>query len=228
MRVIVGKKLSSRTRRDLDDIANQRSGCSLHSVQRQFDNLRRVFKTVEDVDGRTRDVIAEAFLLDEHLAEVYARMVFICKNHLLLTKRNLAGIHFREFLYCAGLFMKHWTPPRAVSDASDQDFDRHFLQRLRELTFRVSGGHDAGLQQLCTKIAAAFPPFRRRLATDLVRGLIKGLLHIGAGLSNSRELRDIFEDLVAKVVGPCREKGWGEADVCCAGALACEPCLVLC
>ncbi len=36
------------------------------------------------------------------------------------------------------------------------------------------------------------------------RVVLSNILTIGAGLSSSKELRDIFEDIVAKVVEPCR------------------------
>ncbi|KNC55435.1 acidic fibroblast growth factor intracellular-binding protein [Thecamonas trahens ATCC 50062] len=45
-REVVGKKLSSKTRRDLDDVA-ERSHVELVSCQRQFDNLRTIFITCE-------------------------------------------------------------------------------------------------------------------------------------------------------------------------------------
>ena len=45
-REILGKKLTSKTRRDLDDVA-EKTGVDLLSCQRQFDNLRAIFLTAE-------------------------------------------------------------------------------------------------------------------------------------------------------------------------------------
>ena len=42
-RELIGKKLSSRFRRDLDELA-EKTGVSLKSCRRQFDNVKRVFK----------------------------------------------------------------------------------------------------------------------------------------------------------------------------------------
>ena len=64
-REIVGKKLSSRLRKDLDEICEKISttdksvvacgagavGLRLKSARRQFDNVKRVFKTIEEMGG---------------------------------------------------------------------------------------------------------------------------------------------------------------------------------
>ena len=63
-REIVGKKLSSRLRKDLDEICEKLAsvdktviGCGtvpgirLKSARRQFDNVKRVFKTIEEMAG---------------------------------------------------------------------------------------------------------------------------------------------------------------------------------
>ena len=64
-REIVGKKLSSRLRKDLDEICEKitsidksvscsggiMTGLRLKSARRQFDNVKRVFKTIEEMAG---------------------------------------------------------------------------------------------------------------------------------------------------------------------------------
>ena len=63
-REIVGKKLSSRLRKDLDEICDKLAsvdksiscngsvaGLRLKSARRQFDNVKRVFKTIEEMAG---------------------------------------------------------------------------------------------------------------------------------------------------------------------------------
>ena len=61
-REIVGKKLSSRLRKDLDEICEKLisvdktlAGCvkglRLKSARRQFDNVKRVFKAIEEMAG---------------------------------------------------------------------------------------------------------------------------------------------------------------------------------
>jgi hypothetical protein len=41
------------------------------------------------------------------------------------------------------------------------------------------------------------------------RTLVRNVLAIGAGLSQTRELRGIFVDIIEKVVEPCAGLGWG-------------------
>ncbi len=50
MREILGHKLSQRQRKDLDDIC-EKTGFRVRSCRRQFDNLKRVTRLVEDMRG---------------------------------------------------------------------------------------------------------------------------------------------------------------------------------
>lgn len=66
-REILGKKLSSRYRKDLDEVAD-RTNVRLRSVRRQFDNVKRIFKCVEEMPGNVTSNIRTAFMLPEELA----------------------------------------------------------------------------------------------------------------------------------------------------------------
>lgn len=66
-REILGKKLSSRYRKDLDEVAD-RTGIRLKSVRRQFDNVKRIFKCVEEMPGNVTNNIRLHYLLTEELA----------------------------------------------------------------------------------------------------------------------------------------------------------------
>ncbi|KAG7295507.1 hypothetical protein JYU34_021714 [Plutella xylostella] len=68
IRELLGRKLSSRHRKDLDEVS-ERSGAPLRCCRRQFDNVRRVFKTAEDMPGSLVANIRTAFLLSEPLAK---------------------------------------------------------------------------------------------------------------------------------------------------------------
>ena len=73
-REFAGKKLSTRSRNALDDAAD-RFGVKTKSCRRQFDNVKRVHKVVEDMDGSLVDNIRAQFLLPASLASQYACMV---------------------------------------------------------------------------------------------------------------------------------------------------------
>lgn len=66
-RELLGKKLSSRHRKDLDEVA-ERTGVRIKSCRRQFDNVKRIFKTVEEMPGSIVTNIRQQFMLPENLA----------------------------------------------------------------------------------------------------------------------------------------------------------------
>lgn len=66
-REILGKKLTSRYRKDLDEVAD-RTGIRLKSCRRQFDNIKRIFKCVEELPGSVTNNIKQNFLLPDELA----------------------------------------------------------------------------------------------------------------------------------------------------------------
>lgn len=67
-REILGKKLTSKNRKDMEEVA-EKTGISLKSCRRQFNNVKRVFKTVEDLPGSLVTNINQHFLLPEELAK---------------------------------------------------------------------------------------------------------------------------------------------------------------
>lgn len=68
MREILNKKINSRSRSSLDDIS-EKTRVYLRSCRRQFDNLKRVFKVVEDLSGNLVENIKLNFLLSTDLAQ---------------------------------------------------------------------------------------------------------------------------------------------------------------
>ena len=75
-RELLGKKLSSRVRKDLDEVA-EKTGVTLKSCRRQFDNIKRIFKAVEEMKGCYVPNIIKTFHLPRKQAEQYATFVFI-------------------------------------------------------------------------------------------------------------------------------------------------------
>lgn len=67
IRELLGKRLNARSRKDLDEVS-EKTKISLTSCRRQFDNLKRIYKRVEDVDGDLIGTIMRKFLLPQNLA----------------------------------------------------------------------------------------------------------------------------------------------------------------
>lgn len=99
-RELFGKKFNSRNRKDLDEVA-EKTGVRLKSCRRQFDNIKRIFKAVEDIPGNTMTNIKQQFLLPDELAQKYAAVVFIACLRFETTKRKLQYLNFRDFFECA-------------------------------------------------------------------------------------------------------------------------------
>jgi hypothetical protein len=63
----LGKKLSSRAKKELEDVS-QRTLVPILGCRRIFDNMRRIMKYLEDVEGDILDTIQREFLLPRDLA----------------------------------------------------------------------------------------------------------------------------------------------------------------
>ncbi|KAL3183522.1 hypothetical protein MRX96_033631 [Rhipicephalus microplus] len=113
VREFLGKKLSSRNRKDLDEVS-EKTGVDIKSCRRQFDNIKRVYKAVEELPGPLSKNIQTHFLLPEELARKYAAIVYITHNR------------FRNWQKEAG-------NPNCKYEESGMEMDREFLQHLREM-----------------------------------------------------------------------------------------------
>lgn len=133
-REILGKKLSSRYRKDLDEVAD-RTGIRLKSCRRQFDNVKRIFKCVEELPGSVTNNIKQNFLLPDELARKYSVIVFIACLRFETAKRRLQYLDFSDFFECAQAIMTYWTYTYQHSGPEyyDTEMDREFLLDLREV-----------------------------------------------------------------------------------------------
>lgn len=130
--------MSGRNRKDLDDVS-EKTGIGLKSCRRQFDNVKRVYKVVEDMSGSLIQNISLHFLLPEALARKYAAVVYIANNRFETNKRKLQYLKFDDFLFCACEMMSHWSCKKhdCKYEETSMDMDREFLQDLRELKLLI-------------------------------------------------------------------------------------------
>ena len=77
VREVLGKKLSSRHRKDLDEVS-EKTNISLKSCRRQFDNIRRIHKACEEMPGHAVTNIQTMFLLSTELAKYLSNFFLIC------------------------------------------------------------------------------------------------------------------------------------------------------
>ena len=118
---------------------------------------------------------------------------------------------FADITHCAQEMMTHWTP--RGRDEGDADLDRDFLMDLRELKALVDREaleeHKTGL------LNALKGKIEERSLLDLeanFKNYSRALINIASGLNHGKEARDIFVDVVEKIVEPARNGRWIYAD----------------
>lgn len=218
IREILGKKLSGRNRKDLDDVS-EKTKMSLKKCRRQFDNLKRVFRTVEEMMGSLADNIQTHYLLSSDLSRQYAALVFIANNRFETGKKKLSQYSLHHFIKCANQMISNWSYSAVECKSHedmDVDLDRFYLQNLRELKLlldkeSLEEHRSSVLQTLRTSIS-------RRALQDLednFKNISKSIINIAMGLNHSKEVRDIFIDVYEKIVEPCQQARWSKEDLQC-------------
>ena len=217
VREFLGKKLSTRNRKDLDDVS-EKTGISLRSCRRQFDNIKQVLRVVDDYEGSLVENIKQNFILPEALARSYASVVFISHNRFETNKKKLAHLTFSDFTNCASEMIDHWTAGSEGSHAVDDDLelDRDFLQELHDLKLNMIDRVWIDRQQkLILKDLR-----KRKLPAPMLKSveqnfktLSKAITNLGASLIHSKDLKDFFVDLVEKIIEPCKQLHWERSDM---------------
>lgn len=211
IRELLGKKITSKSRKDMEEVA-EKTGITLKSCRRQYDNVKRVFKIVEDLPGSLITNIKQHFLLSDDLAKRYAAVVFIACLRFEMNKRKLQFLTFPDLYHCANSMMTSWTYRCIGSEYFDTDLDREFLQELPEC--RVLLENDKHHKHLvCLKLK---PMLLDRSYQELdmnFRSYSRAILGIGCNLHRSRELRFFFLELVERCIEPWRQVNWTHSDL---------------
>uniref|UniRef100_A0A3B4Z3S6 Fibroblast growth factor (acidic) intracellular binding protein a n=1 Tax=Seriola lalandi dorsalis TaxID=1841481 RepID=A0A3B4Z3S6_SERLL len=194
-------------------VMGQLNVCSTRTVL--FDNFKRVFKVVEELKGPLVENIRQHFLLSDKLARDYAAIVFFANNRFETGKRKLQYLTFQDFAFCAGLLINNWTVgaiDNMVEDM-DVDLDKEFLQELKELKILITDKDllDQHKSLVCTALRGKTKAFNEMEAN--FKNLSRGLVNIAAKLTNTKDVRDFFIDLVEKFIEPCRSDRWTAADM---------------
>ncbi|KAI1295412.1 Acidic fibroblast growth factor intracellular-binding protein [Halotydeus destructor] len=215
IREILGKKLSGRNRKDMDDVSDK-TNVGLKSCRRQFDNVKRVYRTVEDLNGSLVQHISSHFLLPEPLAKKYAAVVYMSNNRFETNKRRLHYLKFDEFIHCAYEMMINWSCKKldCKYEETAMDVDREFLQDLRDLrslTERdyIDDHKIAVMRNIKGKVS-------EKIYLDLdaiFKNLSRNIINIASGLNHSKEMRDLFVDMVEKVIEPCKQIRLSNSDM---------------
>ncbi|KAH1168238.1 hypothetical protein KIL84_003721 [Mauremys mutica] len=217
VREVLGKKLSKGTKKDLDDVSTK-TGITLKSCRRQFDNFKRVFKVVEEMRGSLVENIQQHFLLSDRLARDYAAIVFFANSRFETGKKKLQFLTFEDFAYCAEQMIQNWTLGAVDSNVDDMDvdLDKEFLQELKELKAwgELAAGEPLvwGLTSLslcslvCTSLRGKISVYNEMEAN--FKNLSRALVNMASKLIHTKDVRDFFIDLVEKFIEPCKSDKW--------------------
>ncbi|XP_069036517.1 fibroblast growth factor (acidic) intracellular binding protein a [Lepisosteus oculatus] len=214
VREVLGKKLSKGTKKDLDDVS-AKTGITLKSCRRQFDNFKRVFKVVEEMKGPLVENIQQHFLLSDRLARDYAAIVFFANSRFETGKKKLQYLTFEDFAFCASQLIQYWTVGAVDSMVEDMDvdLDKEFLQDLKDLKILITDKDmlDQHKSLVCTALRGKVQVFAEMEAN--FKNLSRSLVNIAAKLMHTKDARDLFIDLVEKFIEPCRSDRWILNDV---------------
>ncbi|KAL0281261.1 UNVERIFIED_CONTAM: hypothetical protein PYX00_002297 [Menopon gallinae] len=208
IRELLGKKLSSRHRKDLDEVS-EKTNVTLKSCRRQFDNIKRVFKTVEELPGNLMQNIKTNFLLSDELSRKYAAIVFIAGVRFETSKRKLQYLTFSDFYHCATAIMNKWM----YRDASPEfDLDREFLLDLRDVRVLLDKEREHK-HLVCQRLKPTLLERSYQELENNFRSYSRALVGLACNIHRSRELRSLFVELVERCVEPWRQVSWSHTDL---------------
>uniref|UniRef100_A0AAY5KHX3 Fibroblast growth factor (acidic) intracellular binding protein a n=1 Tax=Esox lucius TaxID=8010 RepID=A0AAY5KHX3_ESOLU len=217
VREVLGKKLSKGTKKDLDDVS-AKTGVTLKSCRRQFDNFKRVFKVVEELKGPLVENIRQHFLLSDQLARNYAAIVFFANNRFETGKKKLHYLTFQDFAFCAGQLISYWTVGAVDNMVEDMDVDleKQFLQDLKELKILITDKDllDQHKSLVCTALRGKTKVFNE-METNF-----KVILHAGVNRHNRlahevslSPLSVVSLHSLFQFIEPCRSDKWTAGDM---------------
>lgn len=199
-RELLGKKLSSRLKKDLDEISDK-TGIHLNSCRRQFDNIKRISKSIEELPGCFVHNISTQFNLPRSLAEKYATLVFINSFRIEVNKRRLNYLNFQDLMTASLILIDKWMD---VDSSYEPCLDREFLSSLRELKIlneREKEHRNIVLQQITNNEISSKSYLEIENNFKL---LTRNILNIAQGLYNNKEIKDFFVHVVEKIVEPLK------------------------
>ncbi|XP_050313593.1 acidic fibroblast growth factor intracellular-binding protein [Anthonomus grandis grandis] len=207
---LLGKKLSSKNRKDLDEVS-EKTGKPLKSCRRQFDNIKRVFKTVDEIPGSIVENIKSSFYLPDKLARDYASIVFLASIRFETSKKKLSTMTFSAWKRCCEVIMAHWTYKLTGPESYDTEMDKEFLLELREL--KVLLDREKEHKQLVSVILK--PKLLQKSYAELdsnFRKYTAAIITLGATLHRSRDMRNLFMDF-SQILDLFRTGNWTSHDL---------------
>ncbi|XP_072383234.1 acidic fibroblast growth factor intracellular-binding protein isoform X2 [Diabrotica undecimpunctata] len=208
VREVLGKKLSSKNRKDLDEVA-EKTGKPLKSC-RQFDNVKRIFKAVEEQPGITTENIKSTFCLSEDLSKKYTCIVFTACMRFETSKKKVQQMSFNNFKICCEAMIENWTYHLTGTEYNDLEMDREFLFELRDLKVLM----DKEREHKHLVLVHLKPKLLQKSYADLESNFKlynRALLTLATTLHRSRDMKNFFVDL-SQIVEYFKQSLWSPYD----------------
>ncbi|XP_027050164.1 acidic fibroblast growth factor intracellular-binding protein-like [Pocillopora damicornis] len=208
VRELLGKKLTGRVRKDLDDVS-EKTNIPLKSCRRQEHSTMTL-------------LCLEYRPVNQQSSIQYACICFMAINKIETGKKRLSYLSFDDLVFCAEQMLDHWTVGSVEGSTADvgdtgAEFDRGFLQELRDLKVFVNDKEivDEHRSLVCNDIAKRFTKKLAKSVENNFKNLCRGLLTIAAGLIHSKEVKDVLSDFVEKFIESCKQQEWdaNETDI---------------
>ncbi|CAH0766484.1 unnamed protein product [Bemisia tabaci] len=212
VREILNKRISSRHRKDLDEVSDK-TGVPLRSCRRQFENIKRIYKINEDLRGSITKNICSLFLLPEDLGRTYGTIVFLGRMKFELGKRKLQHVSFAELENCVTVIMKYWTYSEPNTEYYDDTLlDREFLDDLKDI--KIIQDKDKEHKHLvCQQLRPSLLEKNFSEIESNFRVYARGLTSIALHLNRTRDLRSFFLLIFENVIDPVKTVNWSLVDL---------------
>lgn len=210
VRELLGKKLSSKNRRDLDEVS-EKTGKPLKSCRRQFDNIKRVYKAVEEMPGSKVENIKNSFHLSEDLARKYASIVFLASIRFETSKKKLQSMTFPAWKKCCEVIMDHWTYKLVNTECYDIEMDKEFLIELRDLKILLEREKDHK-QLVCLTLK---PRLLQKSYSELDSNFKKytaAIITLASTLHRSRDMKNLFVEF-SQILDLFKTGNWSAHDL---------------
>ncbi|CAH0549651.1 unnamed protein product [Brassicogethes aeneus] len=207
---LLGKKLSSKHRKDLDEVS-EKTNVPLKSCRRQFDNVKRVFKMVEEVPGSLVQNIQNLFYLPEKLAKKYACIVFFACIRFETSKKKLQHLTFEDWRKCTEAIMDNWSYKMTGPEYYDTEMDKEFLLELREIKVLI----DREKEHKQMILIQLKPKLLQKIFNDLeanFRLYSRPLILLATTLHRSRDMKNLFIEII-QIVEIFKQASWSVHDL---------------
>jgi len=211
MRNLLGKKINSRTRKELDSIS-EKTQIPLAGCKRIFDNLKRIQKKIEDLENKDFiEEIKKEYHLPTSLASQYAHIIFTNLLRLDTSKRKMTPISYTSFERAAAVFYNYWRDPSNI-----YDFDEDLCQDFKEIKthfFCIKDVWEEYKSKIIFELQKYGYDSTISKGSQIFKLILRNILTVGTTLCNSKENRNIFIQIIDKITEPCISVGYKIEDV---------------